>query len=233
VVDPPQSGLPDDDSVTTVQGAELTLPREELDRLWHPEYLERLARTYWRYLTRVSLGLLRVLYSPNSREIVLLGRPLVLLRFHAPQYETREGCGSVTWPIDRGLLVAPAGRGKGYLKLTVERNQPSSTGTEVALRVTAEVANFYPLIAGWGWWARLGKVLYSMTQLRIHVFVTHGFLRSLANLDLAPSVVGALRHNDGDAIEQARRDARGEIPPPAVHDAPAPADPMARRSSSA
>ena len=59
-------------------------------------------------------------------------------------------------------------------------------------KVTSEVANFYPLIGGWGWFARVGRHLYRITQLRIHVIVTHVFLRSLARLDLAPSVVGAL-----------------------------------------
>jgi hypothetical protein len=35
-------------------------------------------------------------------------------------------------------------------------------------------------------------MVYRVTQLRIHVIVTHGFLRSLARLELEPSVVGAL-----------------------------------------
>ena len=54
------------------QVAEVTLPREELDEVWSAEHLERFARTYWRFLTRVSLGLLRVLYTDTSREVVLL-----------------------------------------------------------------------------------------------------------------------------------------------------------------
>jgi hypothetical protein len=58
--------------------------------------------------------------------------------------------------------------------------------------VSSEVANFYPLIGGWGWFSRVGRHLYRITQLRIHVIVTHAFLRSLARLDLEPSVVGAL-----------------------------------------
>jgi len=57
---------------------------------------------------------------------------------------------------------------------------------------TSEVANFYPLIGGWGWFSRIGRHLYRITQLRIHVIVTHAFLRSLARLDLEPSKVGAL-----------------------------------------
>ena len=48
------------------------------------------------------------------------------------------------------------------------------------------------MIAGWGWFSRIGRAIYRETQLRIHVVVTHAFLRSLARLDLAPSVVGAL-----------------------------------------
>jgi hypothetical protein len=185
-----EAAAPSDGSVTTKQVADVTLPRVELDRIWSPQYLERLAATYWRFLTRVSLGLLRVLYSPAAREVVLLTRPFVLLRFQVPEYEANGNRGTVTW---RGILVAPAGRGRGFLRITVERPEPQSDGEEeVTGRVTSEVANFYPTIAGWGWFARIGRHLYSITQLKIHVIVTHAFLRSLARLDLAPSHVGAL-----------------------------------------
>lgn len=199
-----QSPAASDGSVTTRQVADVTLPRAELDRIWSPAYLERLASTYWRFLTRVSLGLLRVLYSPDAREIVLLTRPFVLLRFHAPEYEAEGDRGSVTWRIDRGILVAPAGRSRGYLRIAVER--PPADGApadgEITGRVTSEVANFYPTIAGWGWFARIGRHLYSFTQLKIHVIVTHAFLRSLARLDLAESKVGALGR-DGDQSTRA------------------------------
>ena len=204
IVEVPQSGSAPDGSVTTEQAAEVTLPREELERIWAPEYLERLARTYWRFLTRVSLGLLRVLYTPESREIAFIGRPFVLLRFFAPEYETEHDSGTVTWRINRGLLVAPAGRGKGYLRISVSRpagddaHQGSNSGELITARVSSEVANFYPLIGGWGWFSRIGRHLYRITQLNIHVIVTHAFLRSLARLDLAPSVVGALLPKEQD-----------------------------------
>jgi hypothetical protein len=198
LVDEPQSVSGPGGSVTSRQVADVTLPRSELERIWSAEYLERLARTYWLFLTRVSLGLLRVLYTPFSREVVLLRRPLRLLTFRAPRYETEANRGAVTWPIDRGILVAPNGRGKGYLRISVERphDAPAQPDAEVTLRVSSEVANFYPAIAaGWlpRWAARIGSFLYRVTQLRIHVIVTNAFLRSLARLDLAPSVVGALR----------------------------------------
>jgi RNA polymerase sigma factor (sigma-70 family) len=62
----------------------------------------------------------------------------------------------------------------------------SSAGDgSVNVAVEVEVANFYPAIA-----SRLGRWLYAQTQSRIHVVVTQGFLRSLARLDLEPSVVG-------------------------------------------
>jgi hypothetical protein len=123
---------------------------------------------------------------------VLLGRPLRLLTFHKPEYDTAPDWGEVTWRIKRGVLVAPRGRDHGYLRLSVRR-EPGERPHEVVAHVSSEVANFYPLIAGWGWFSDIGRWLYRVTQLRIHVVVTHGFLRSLANLELVPSKVGALR----------------------------------------
>ncbi len=187
----PQSEYARDGAIGSKQVAEITLPRAELERVWSPEYLERLARTYWSFLTRFSLGILRVVYGESSREVVVLTRPFVLLRFRKPEYETNANGGAVGWPIERGLLVAPAGRGRGYLRLAVSRD-PDAEGEEVVTTVSSEVVNFYPLIAGWGWFARIGQLLYNQTQLRIHVLITHAFLRSLANLELEPSRVGSL-----------------------------------------
>jgi hypothetical protein len=47
------------------------------------------------------------------------------------------------------------------------------------------VANFYPSIA-----VGFSMPVYEMTQSAIHVLVTHAFLRSLANLQLAESKIG-------------------------------------------
>jgi hypothetical protein len=205
VQEPQSTASSDDGSVTSKQVADVTLPRSELERIWNPEYLERLARTYWLFLTKISLGLLKVVYSPFSREVVLLRRPFRLLTFRGPRYRAEADRGSVTWPSDRGILVAPNGRGKGFLRITVERPSEQPAGDEVTLRVSSEVANFYPAIAA-GWLprriARIGSFLYRVTQLRIHVIVTNAFLRSLARLDLAPSVVGALRAQAREAAAE-------------------------------
>jgi hypothetical protein len=192
ILEVPKSGYEEDGAIGSKQAAELTLPRAELERIWSPEHLERLARTYWLFLTRASLGILRVLYGESSREVVVLTRPFVLLRFHPPRYETDADGGSVTWPIDRGLLVAPAGRGRGYLRLAVRRRPGDHAGNDARLVITSEVVNFYPLLAGWGWFSKIGRFIYDQTQLRVHVLVTHAFMRSLANLELDRSAVGAL-----------------------------------------
>jgi hypothetical protein len=188
IVPEPRGGCEPDGGIASRQAAEVTLPRSELDRIWSPEYLERLARTYWHFLTRISLGLLRVLYTPDSREVVLLRRPLVLLRFRSPEYDFDADGGTVTWPIERGLLVARHGRDRGYLRLTVRRRpSPDGGGEEATAMVTSEVVSFYPTIA-----ARIGRWIYNQTQLRLHIVVTHAFLRSLANLELEESRVGSL-----------------------------------------
>jgi hypothetical protein len=188
IVRVPQSGYSGNGAVGSRQVAEVTLPRSELEKIWSPENLERLARTYWSFLSRFSLGLIRVLYGEDSREVVFLRRPFVLLRFHKPEYHLSPDGGTVTWPINRGVLVAARGRGRGFLRLSVHRRPVADGAGEITLLVSSEVVSFYPTIA-----ARFSHWIYEQTQLRIHVIVTHAFLRSLANLELEPSRVGALR----------------------------------------
>ena len=174
-------------AVCSVQTADVMLSEQRLSDLWSPMNLERLARTYWRFLTRVTLGLVRVYYTEGERFVVLLFKPLKLLTFKAPEYVLEADHGVVRWRIERGLLVARAGRHRrGYLQIDVRR-MPTDDPERARLHVEVEVANFYPAIA-----FGLGRWFYNLTQSRIHVFVTHGFLRSLARLDLAPSRVGRL-----------------------------------------
>jgi hypothetical protein len=179
----------------SVQAAELDVPREFLERSWNTESLERLARAYWVYIERFSLGLLKVHYEPNARTVKLAGK-ISLLRFRKPEYvTTAPGLGQVTWPIERGLLVSPAGRGRGYLRVTIRRleRRPDMPEDRESVLVSAEVANFYPGLRFSGVFTRIGAWIYNQTQLRIHVLVTHGFLRSLTSLDLPESRAAALR----------------------------------------
>lgn len=185
------SGLQDSTSVDrdtggvrSVQRADVSMDEAALDELWTASNLERVARTYWRFLTRVTLGLIRVLYTEQERSVVLIARPLRLLSFKAPEYEMDAERGVVRWRIERGLLVAKRGRGRGYLQIEVCR-KPCEQRGRARLHVEVEVASFYPAIAH-----GISRWLYDVTQSRIHVIVTYGFLRSLARLDLAESRVG-------------------------------------------
>jgi hypothetical protein len=175
-------------AVRSVQSADVSLPADELARIWSPEYLERLARTYWRFLSRITLGLIHVSYREDERAVVLISRPLKLLTFAPPEYEMDASHGLVRWRIVRGLLVARRGRDDGgYLQIEVRRGREPQ-GAQASLHVTVEVANFYPAIA-----VRVSRRLYEATQSRIHVIVTKSFLRSLVRLDFAESRVGRLR----------------------------------------
>jgi hypothetical protein len=172
-------------AVRSIQAADLTLPAEDLEALWSPVNLERLARTYWKYLSRVSLGLFRVVYTPTERVVVLLTRPFVLLRFHAPEYFIDHDRGVVRWRIKDGLLVAQEGHdADGFLEIDVTRCAEDAPG-RARVHIEVAIASFYPAIA-----FRIARWFYANTQSRIHVLVTHGFLRSLTRLELEESAVG-------------------------------------------
>jgi hypothetical protein len=181
-------------AVRSIQAANVDMPEAQLEAVWSPMHLERLARTYWKYLSRVTLGLIRVEYTPTERAVVLLARPLVLLRFGAPEYELRSDRGVVRWPIRDGLLVAR--KHYGHLEIDVKR-RPSPHPGFARVHIEVEVANFSPAIGRW-----IGRWVYTHTQSRIHVIVTHGFLRSLAKLELEESAVGRFADGGGPAPGQ-------------------------------
>ena len=185
IADPQQHTTMDrSGAVRSIQAANVDLPEAELEAIWSPMHLERLARTYWKYLSRISLGLIRVHYGPDERAVVFITRPFVLLRFHPPEYEMHGVRGIVRWRIRDGILVAR--RDDGYLEIDVRRMESPRPGWG-RVHVEVEVANFYPALA------RPFKWFYVNTQSRIHVIVTHGFLRSLARLELEESAVGLFK----------------------------------------
>jgi hypothetical protein len=174
---------------SSIQKAEIVVARDMLERIWSADSLELLARGYWVFLRRISLGIIRVRYAWDSRTVTALGK-VPLLRFGTPIYDTGEGSGRVTWPIDSGILVARAGRGRGHLRVSVERcdrdgidDDGDALSEEVKLIAEVEVANFYPGLRGSGWFARFGAWFYAQTQLRIHVIVCNAYLRSLPRMD--------------------------------------------------
>jgi len=169
-------------AVRSVQSADLQINSKTLEAIWTPTNLERLARTYWRFLTRCTLGLIRIQYTDEERFVVSVRRPFVLLAFRKPEYEMDDHRGIVRWKIERGVLVAAPGvNSDGYLEIDVAR-RPGIEPDMSTLHVDVEIANYYPRIA-----AAIAQWVYASTQSKIHVLVCYGFLRSIARGDLAES----------------------------------------------
>ena len=181
--DPFKGSTSEQGPLRSAQEADFSLSRSEVEELWRPETLERLARAYWKFLETRSLHALKVVYGEHDRSVVLVSKRMVLLKFHEPEFESGPELGRVTWRIERGFLVAPEGRGKGFLRFDVRRLGEAEDGLE-HVRIRIEVANFYPMLRGSGRASRFGAVLYGQTQARLHRWMTYGFLRSLAKLDL-------------------------------------------------
>lgn len=167
----------------SIQAAELTVSPDAVDAVMSLTGLDRLGRTYWRFLRRSSLGLIRVVQTPDRELVVLLGRPLVLLAFGSPEYLLEDDHGRVRWPILGGLLActrpsdpAPAGL------LQIELRLPHrATGGPTVVHIEVAVLDYRPAIA-----RRFGPAVYAATQVRVHTVLTHMFMRSLARLRLAP-----------------------------------------------
>jgi hypothetical protein len=255
---------PSTGAVRSVQTADVLLAEPALREIWSAENLERLARTYWRFLARVTLGVVHVHYTrpddsggTSGRAVVLLAPALKLISFAEPEYEMDESHGLVRWRIQGGMLVAgPRRRGKaardqGHLQITVRRlavtapvggvaadaggrsdAAASSVATDVTvadpagadralaagparLHVEIEVASFYPAIA-----FALSRRLYDLTQSRIHVLITHAFLRSLVRArgsDAVPRLAGSKVRRF--AAVRDRRAGGGDSEPPAAQGA--------------
>jgi hypothetical protein len=171
--------VPPTGAVESVQTAELAV-QGPVSRVLNSQFLQRAALGYWRLITRFTLGLVRVTSDARDQCIVLLARPVVLLRFHAPEYEQEEDRLRVTWRIKRGILVARDGRDQGFLRLSIEPLGPADADGCTRVRMRMEVQNFYPWLRGTGAFARIGVWVYAQTQQRIHRAVTRRYLRELA-----------------------------------------------------
>ena len=189
-------------AVRSIQAADLTLPADQLEAIWTPMHLERLARTYWRFLSRCTLGLIRVRYTEGERYVTFLG-VVKLLTFAAPEYTITEDHGVVRWRIVKGWLVQrKAHHGDGYLQVEVRR-LPCTERGKARINVEVTVANFYPQVA-----RTLSRFVYTNTQSSIHVVVTHGFLRRLVTHRLDESVAGRFAAPEYDEMPDKQGAAR-------------------------
>ena len=178
---------PSTGAVRSVQSAEVVLPADRIDALWAPVYLERLARTYWDFLTRATSA------SSASTTPTASGSSACWSRGQAADVR-RAGVRDGRLARRRALAhreAACSSPAAGARATATSRSTSSARPARRAragsiVHVEVEVANFFPAIA-----STIGRWFYTHTQSRIHVLVTQGFLRSLARLDLAPSQVGA------------------------------------------
>ena len=131
-------------------------------------------------------------YSDTERAVVLVTRPFVLLRFHPPDYELSSDARHRALAHPRRHPRGQARRG-----LPGDRRAPGGPSRPGygRVHVEVEVSNFYPALAH-----KIARWLYANTQSRIHVIVTHGFLRSLARLEFEESAVGRFR-DTGEAYK--------------------------------
>ncbi len=220
-------------AVRSVQAADVLMTEPALREVWSAEHLERLARTYWRFLARITLGVVHVHYHGQGRAVVLLVPAIKLITFAEPEYAMAADRGLVRWRIEGGLLVAgPRRRGsaasdQGHLQIEVRRRQLPLDGsaqeiglataagasiTPACVHIEVEVASFYPAIA-----FSLSRRLYDITQSRIHVLITHAFLRSLVRR----SSPHGIPHLEGSKIRRFaaahdRRAGRRDSEPPAA-----------------
>ena len=177
-----------DGAVRSVQSAELTMDGPSSSGCGRRPNLENLARTYWRFLSRVTLGLIRVVYerrqplggaARQAADAAALRRA----RVHDRGRPRRPSAGGSA----TGCSSPAPGGAAAFCRSTCGARTTDDTGRRAGSAIEVEVANFYPSIA-----AGFSMPVYEMTQSAIHVLVTHAFLRSLAKLDLATSKVGQL-----------------------------------------
>ena len=147
----------------------------ELEEIWTPMYLERLARTYWRYLSRVTLGLIRVDYTDASAASCCCAARSCCCASTRPSTRSTRDRGIVRWRIARRRCSSPARARRR--RLPGDRRPPLPGGRARARRrihVEVEVANFYPAIAD------LARALVLRAHAVAHPRARHPRLPALA-----------------------------------------------------
>jgi hypothetical protein len=178
--------------VGSIHEAELVVPSAAVASILSAAFLDRVARAYWRFLRRISLGLLRVRPGPERESIVQLVSGVAVLGFRPARYSADSERAEVEWAIDDGLLVAREGRGLGSLRIRLERRHPDHVERGRArLLMRMEVAGYHPRLRGPRWFAPLGAWIYAHTQAQVHRLVLRSFMRSLGGFELSPRTADA------------------------------------------
>ena len=102
IVSPPKATvIARDGAVSSVQSAELTLAYDDWKRMWNATHLENLARTYWRFLSRVTGWTIRETVSDPDHG----GEFVFLRRAHEPGSHTVIGREYTDIGLDQGRAV--------------------------------------------------------------------------------------------------------------------------------
>ena len=184
--DPEEHTVMDEDgAVRSIQAADVTLPERGARPLWNAD-APRAPRAHLLEvpLARHPRAHPRHLHATRSaRSCCSRGRSCCCASTRRSTSSTRDR-GVVRWRIRDGLLVAKRGREATATSRSTSGAARRPPG-RARVHVEVEIASFYPAIATW-----IARWFYPQTQSRIHVLVTHGFLRSLARLELEESAVG-------------------------------------------
>jgi hypothetical protein len=138
-----------DGAIESEQRIALTRPVVEFSKAG----AERLGRSYWREVRRMSGSLVRPRERGGSLELRLFGGP-VLLRFDRPTLEAGKTRAFCSYPIAGGLLTRRAA-GELIFEQTAD-----------ALRST--VRGFFPRVAN-----------YDRLQGRVHIAISRRYFRRL------------------------------------------------------
>ena len=173
-------------AVGSIQEAEITVDRNLLDGIWTADNLELIARGYWAFLRRISLGIIRVEYARRITEgdrlrqdpAAPLRRPRLRGRGGLPARSNGRSTAACSSRGRRPWQGRPARLGHPLRPRRRRRRGRRGSSSRCRLIAKVEVENFYPGLRGRGRFARLGAWIYAQTQLRIHVFVCNGYLRT-------------------------------------------------------
>lgn len=124
---------------------------------------------YLAYIRRFTLSLIRPRVTADGVEFRLLGFPVSLISFTAPDRRKEEGSAVLSLAIRGGFLVQSDQCDRGDLSFLVEE-------AEGGVRLMLRLADFCPLLLGSATPSPVRKFLYRFTQAYIHKVVTVRFL---------------------------------------------------------
>jgi hypothetical protein len=127
---------------------------------------------YLAYLRRFTLSLARPVRTANGLEFRFLFTNMHLLTFAAPAFSDEGGIHSVALRICGGPFVQYDQCNRGRFSFLSEK-------TDEGVKVTVQLADYFPRLLGSSTPSPFRKCLYRLTQAALHKLLTTRFLASL------------------------------------------------------